>query len=162
LNWSAFGGRIREAFSKCCREASTEGITNVADAAIIVEGLVKKFGTVVALDGVDFEVRAGTVFGLLGPNGAGKTTTIKMLITLLQPSSGTVELDGLDPAVNQNEVRQRCGIVTAVGEKGPVMVESKCPMLRNGKQPQHVEAASNHWVTGTGLESAAHRPGDRV
>jgi hypothetical protein len=53
-------------------------------------------------------------------------------------------------------------MVTAVGEKGPEMVESKCPMLRDGKHPQHVEAASDHWITGTGLESAAYRPGDRV
>lgn len=78
---------------------------------IRVESLVKKFGEVAAVDDVSFEVAAGEVFAFLGPNGAGKTTTIKMLTTLLRPTSGTIEIDGLDPAANANEVRKRFGIV---------------------------------------------------
>jgi ABC-2 type transport system ATP-binding protein len=56
-------------------------------------------------------VAEGEIFAFLGPNGAGKTTTIKMLTTLLKPTSGSIELDGLNPALKQNEVRQRFGIV---------------------------------------------------
>ncbi len=53
----------------------------------------------------------GEIFAFLGPNGAGKATTIKMLTTLLRPTSGTLEVDGLDPAASPNEVRKRFGIV---------------------------------------------------
>jgi len=78
---------------------------------IKVEHLGKKFGEFTAVDDVSFDVNAGEIFAFLGPNGAGKTTTIKMLTTLLKPTSGTVELDGLNPTVQQNEARQRFGIV---------------------------------------------------
>lgn len=78
---------------------------------IRVTNLVKKFGQLTAVDDISFEVQRGEIFAFLGPNGAGKTTTIKMLTTLLRPSSGTVELDGLDPTVKQNEARRRFGIV---------------------------------------------------
>lgn len=78
---------------------------------IRVDNLVKKFGAVTAVDHISFEVQAGEIFAFLGPNGAGKTTTIKMLTTLLAPTSGTLEVDGLDPAVNSNAVRKRFGIV---------------------------------------------------
>ncbi len=60
---------------------------------------------------VSFEVNKGEIFAFLGPNGAGKTTTIKMLTTLLKPSAGKMELDGLDPATSRNEARRRFGIV---------------------------------------------------
>src|SRR5437868_12013608 len=78
---------------------------------IRVDNLVKKFGDFTAVSGVSFDVARGEIFAFLGPNGAGKTTTIKMLTTLLRPTSGAIELDGLDPAVKQNEARQRFGIV---------------------------------------------------
>jgi ABC-2 type transport system ATP-binding protein len=73
--------------------------------------LTKTFGRLTAVDGISFEVEAGEIFAFLGPNGAGKTTTIKMLTTLLTPTRGRVEIDGLDPAVERNEVRKRFGIV---------------------------------------------------
>ena len=78
---------------------------------IRVQNLVKTFGTFTAVNDVSFEVAEGEIFAFLGPNGAGKTTTIKMLTTLLKPTSGSIELDGLNPALKQNEVRQRFGIV---------------------------------------------------
>ena len=78
---------------------------------IRVEHLVKRFGELVAVDDVSFEVRRGEVFAFLGPNGAGKTTTIKMLTTLLRPTSGVVEFDGLDPVAKRDEVRKRFGVV---------------------------------------------------
>src|SRR5438445_3007369 len=78
---------------------------------IRVENLVKKFGEFTAVDRISFDVAAGEVFAFLGPNGAGKTTTIKMLTTLLKPTSGQIEIDGLDPAKQANETRKRFGIV---------------------------------------------------
>ena len=80
-------------------------------AVIRVQHLVKKFGDVTAVDDVSFDVRRAEIFAFLGPNGAGKTTTIRMLTTLLQPTSGAIELDGLDPTSRRNEVRQRIGVV---------------------------------------------------
>jgi ABC-2 type transport system ATP-binding protein len=78
---------------------------------IHVSNLVKTFGSFTAVNDVSFDVGAGEIFAFLGPNGAGKTTTIKMLTTLLQPTSGTIRLDGLDPNTHQNDVRRRFGIV---------------------------------------------------
>jgi ABC-2 type transport system ATP-binding protein len=78
---------------------------------IRVSHLVKTFGTFTAVNDVSFDVAEGEIFAFLGPNGAGKTTTIKMLTTMLKPTSGDMELDGLDPRIRQNEARQRFGIV---------------------------------------------------
>jgi ABC-2 type transport system ATP-binding protein len=78
---------------------------------IRVQNLVKRFGDVTAVNDISFEVQKGEIFAFLGPNGAGKTTTIKVLTTLLKPTSGTVELDGLNPVTKQNEARQCFGIV---------------------------------------------------
>ena len=78
---------------------------------IQVQHLVKKFGEFTAVNDISFEVREGEIFAFLGPNGAGKTTTIKMLTTLLRPSSGAIDLDGIDPVIDPNEARKRFGIV---------------------------------------------------
>jgi ABC-2 type transport system ATP-binding protein len=78
---------------------------------IQVRNLTKKFGDFAAVKGISFDVQKGEIFAFLGPNGAGKTTTIKMLTTLLRPTSGSVELDGLNPVVRENDARQRFGIV---------------------------------------------------
>jgi ABC-2 type transport system ATP-binding protein len=78
---------------------------------IRVRNLSKSFGPVAAVNDVSFDVEAGEIFAFLGPNGAGKTTTIKMLTTLLKPTDGSIELDGLDPLTHQNEARRRFGIV---------------------------------------------------
>jgi ABC-2 type transport system ATP-binding protein len=78
---------------------------------IRVTGLTKTFGQFTAVDNISLDVKAGEIFAFLGPNGAGKTTTIRMLTTLLRPTSGVIELDGLDPQVNQRAARQRFGIV---------------------------------------------------
>src|SRR5499427_6460304 len=78
---------------------------------IRVEHLTKTYGEFTAVNDVSFEVQRGEIFAFLGPNGAGKTTTIKMLTTLLKPTSGKVELDGLDPVVKQHQARRQFGIV---------------------------------------------------
>ena len=78
---------------------------------IRAQGLVKKFGDFTAVDNITFDVAKGEIFAFLGPNGAGKTTTIKMLTTLLRPTSGSVSLDGLDPVTDQTAARKQFGIV---------------------------------------------------
>jgi ABC-2 type transport system ATP-binding protein len=78
---------------------------------IQVHNLVKKFGDFTAVNNISFTVEAGEIFAFLGPNGAGKTTTIKMLTTLPHPTSGKIELDGLDPTIHQNQARRTFGIV---------------------------------------------------
>lgn len=87
----------------CLREAS--------QTVISARDLVKKFGDLTAVKSISFEVQRGEIFAFLGPNGAGKTTTIKMLTTLLKPTSGSIELDGLNPVTQQSEARKRFGIV---------------------------------------------------
>src|SRR5438874_7014382 len=79
--------------------------------AIAVRGLVKHFGQLVAVRGVDFEVAAGEVFGFLGPNGAGKTTTINMLCTLVKPSAGSATVAGHDVVRDRDDVRRNIGLV---------------------------------------------------
>ncbi|MDJ1134036.1 ATP-binding cassette domain-containing protein [Streptomyces iconiensis] len=78
--------------------------------AIYAEGLVKTFGDVRALDGVDLDVPEGTVLGLLGPNGAGKTTAVRVLTTLLRPDSGTAVVAGIDVLKNPTAVRRSIGL----------------------------------------------------
>jgi ABC-2 type transport system ATP-binding protein len=82
----------------------------MSETAIVVEGLRKSFGDVVALDGVDFEVPRGTVFGLLGPNGAGKTTAVRVLATVLRPDAGHAEVLGHDVVREPEAVRRRIGL----------------------------------------------------
>jgi len=81
--------------------------------AAIIEAcdLVKRFNGFAAVDHISFAVPEGVIFGFLGPNGAGKTTTIKMLTTLLTPTSGSVEIDGQNPATHAIAVRRKFGIV---------------------------------------------------
>ena len=79
--------------------------------AVDVRALAKSYGEVEAVRGIDFQVAAGEIFGFLGPNGAGKTTTIKILCTLLQPTSGEARLAGVDVTTSPDEVRRRIGVV---------------------------------------------------
>jgi len=80
------------------------------EPAIIASGVVKSFGSVRALDGVDLEVPRGTVYGLLGPNGAGKTTMVRVLTTLLKPDAGEARVAGCDVARDAARLRERIGL----------------------------------------------------
>jgi ABC-2 type transport system ATP-binding protein len=93
--------------------------------AIAVEHLVKRFGNVLAVDDLSFEVAPGTIFGLLGRNGAGKTTTLETCIGLTKPTSGFVRVDGLDPSKRGDfeQLRRRIGVqlqATSLAEKARV------------------------------------------
>jgi len=88
----------------------------MSDSAIVVRDLVRIFKgrgqpAVRAVDGLTFSVRRGAIFGLLGPNGAGKTTTLKMLTTLLRPTSGHITVEGFDPVADPLDVRKRISVV---------------------------------------------------
>ena len=84
--------------------------SDVADTAVRCTNLAKRYGPVVAVDGLSLAVERGECFGLLGPNGAGKTTTIEILEGLLEPDAGEVEVLGLHWAAHESELRQRLGI----------------------------------------------------
>jgi ABC-2 type transport system ATP-binding protein len=82
----------------------------MSDHVILVEGLAKRFGSVVALDGINLQVPPGTVLGLLGPNGAGKTTTVRILTTILEPDDGHATVLGLDVVRHAEAVRMTIGL----------------------------------------------------
>ena len=82
----------------------------MTETAILVEGLAKRFGDVMALDGIDFQVPTGTIFGLLGPNGAGKTTAVRVLATVLTPDGGRAEVLGHDVVRDAEAVRYLIGL----------------------------------------------------
>lgn len=80
-------------------------------SSITARSLSKSYGPVVAVNGIDLDVRSGHIFGFLGPNGAGKSTTIKLLTTLIPPTSGTIEILGINAIKQPLEVRKRIGVV---------------------------------------------------
>jgi ABC-2 type transport system ATP-binding protein len=90
-------------------------------APIVAENLVRHFGDVEAVNGIDLQVNAGEIFGFLGPNGAGKSTVVRMLTTLLRPTSGKAFVAGFDVAKYPNEVRQRIGVALQDAAIDPLM-----------------------------------------
>jgi ABC-2 type transport system ATP-binding protein len=84
--------------------------SEVADAAVLTRGLVRRFGTVRAVDGIDLTVRRGEIYGFLGPNGAGKSTAVRVLCTLLRPHQGVAFVAGHDVARHPQDVRLRIGV----------------------------------------------------
>jgi ABC-2 type transport system ATP-binding protein len=90
-------------------------------APIVAERLVRRFGEVTAVDGIDLEVRAGEIFGFLGPNGAGKSTAVRMLTTLLRPTSGTARVAGHDVVREADAVRRNIGVALQDAAIDPLM-----------------------------------------
>ncbi len=131
------------------------------EAAISVTGLVKSFGDVRALDGVDLEAEQGTVLGLLGPNGAGKTTAVRVLTTLLKPDSGTARVAGLDVVADDVALRHRIGLAgqyaaideNLTGLENLTMVGRLYGMPRKPAKDRGTELIERF-----DLADAAHRP----
>lgn len=90
---------------------------------ISVRNLKKFFGDVKAVNGIDFDVHKGEIFGLLGPNGAGKTTTIKLLLGLLEPNEGSIRVLGLNPEKDEVEIKKNIGYVS----EEPLIFKSLTP-----------------------------------
>jgi ABC-2 type transport system ATP-binding protein len=88
-----------------------DAITDTTSAGVSATGLVKHYGDIIAVDGIDLEIPPGQFFGLLGPNGSGKTTTIHMLATLVKPSGGTVRIGEVDVARYPVRARRKIGLV---------------------------------------------------
>jgi ABC-2 type transport system ATP-binding protein len=92
--------------------AETRGREEVPDPGIVTRGLRKEFHGIVAVEGLDLEVRRGEIFGLLGPNGSGKTTTIRMLTGLIVPTAGSATVVGVDVVTSPEQVRRRIGYMS--------------------------------------------------
>jgi ABC-2 type transport system ATP-binding protein len=133
----------------------------MVENAIVVQDLRKRFGEVTALDGVDFEVERGTVFGLLGPNGAGKTTAVRVLATVLRPDGGRAEVLGCDVLREADAVRRRIGLAgqnaavdpNLTGRENLRMVGMLGQMQRADVMPRADELLDRF-----GLSDAANRP----
>jgi ABC-2 type transport system ATP-binding protein len=126
--------------------------------AISVQGLKKSYKNVPVLTGVDFEVKAGSIFALLGSNGAGKTTIIKILATLLKQDSGNVIVNGFDVGLNPNSIRQSISLTgqfaavdeILTGRENLIMI-AKLRHLSNSRQ------VAEDLLKRFGISDAAHR-----
>jgi ABC-2 type transport system ATP-binding protein len=129
---------------------------------IRTKALTKRYDTLVAVDKLDLEVRAGEIFGLLGQNGAGKTTTILMLLGLTEPTSGQARVAGLDPARHPREVKRRVGYLPdAVGFYGGLTGRQNLRYTArlNGLKGNEAETAMDQVLDQVGLTDRAN---DRV
>jgi ABC-2 type transport system ATP-binding protein len=127
---------------------------------IEAEGLVRHFGDVVAVDGVDLVVKEGEVFGFLGPNGAGKTTTTRMLATLLRPTAGTARVAGHDVVREPAKVRRAIGVALQDAAIDPLMTGRELLHLQgvlHGIPRREADRRSNDLLERVGLTGAAHR-----
>jgi ABC-2 type transport system ATP-binding protein len=133
----------------------------MTETAILVEGLAKRFGDVVALDGIDFKVPTGTIFGLLGPNGAGKTTAVRVLATVIAPDGGRAEVLGHDVVRDAEAVRYRIGLAGQNAAVDPnltgrenLRLIGRLTQLRRAD----IESRSAEILERFGLVDAADRP----
>ena len=94
-------------------------------SCIVTNSLSKSYDDVVAVDGIDLDIKSGQVFGFLGPNGAGKSTTIKLLTTLIQPTSGSITILGTDAINHPLKVRNRIGVVLQQPSYEPTLTVEK-------------------------------------
>jgi ABC-2 type transport system ATP-binding protein len=131
------------------------------DSSIIARNLVKKYGDVTALDGLDLEVRSGTVLGLLGPNGAGKTTAVSILTTLVKPTAGSATVAGIDVLAEPEEVRRRIGLsgqYAAVDEHLTATENLEMIGRLYGMNRREARARSHELIERFRLTEAADRP----
>ena len=115
--------------SEAVRAQSRGGNPLDPDAAISIRGLVKRYGTFTAVDGLDLDIRRGEIFALLGPNGAGKTTTVEICEGYRGRDAGEVRLLGEDPAAGARAWKARLGIVlqSGAGDSQLTVRELMCP-----------------------------------
>jgi ABC-2 type transport system ATP-binding protein len=129
------------------------------DHAIVAQGLTKRFGDKVAVDALDLAVPRGSWFGLVGPNGAGKTTTIKMVVGLLRPDAGLVQIDGVDVWPNPRAAKARLGVLPddlrLFERLSGVELLTYIGLLR-GMERSEVDRRAAQLLDVLGLERSAH------
>jgi ABC-2 type transport system ATP-binding protein len=130
------------------------------DAAIIVRGLEKSYGSVTAVGGIDLDVRRGEIFAFLGPNGAGKTTTVEILEGFRSRSGGHALVLGVDPAAGGGEWRNRVGVVLQESAPEPGLTVRECLRLYAGyyERPRNIDET----IELVGLEAKADSRGDEL
>lgn len=131
------------------------------DTSVHARGLIKTYGDVVALNGLDLDVAGGTVLGLLGPNGAGKTTAVSILTTLVTPDSGSATVAGVDVMTNPKEVRRRIGLsgqYAAVDENLTATENLEMIARLYGMKWREARARTKVILDQFRLADAAHRP----
>src|SRR3954462_13066689 len=105
------------------------------DPVVDVRGLIKRYGDIVAVDGIDFQVHAGEIFGLLGPNGAGKTTTVEVLEGLRAPDAGEVRVLGIDAVQRPDVLKPRIGVSLQTAALYPKLTVTEVLDLFRGFYP---------------------------
>ena len=127
---------------------------------IIAQNLVRYFGDVKAVDGINITVKTGEIFGFLGPNGAGKSTAVRMLTTLLRPTSGTATVAGFDVAKHPDEVRRRIGVALQDAAIDPLMTGTELLRLQAvlyGIPQAQMKNRASELLERVGLTAAADR-----
>ena len=130
------------------------------NSPIIAENLVRHFGDVHAVKGINLEVKAGEVFGFLGPNGAGKSTAVRMLTTLLRPTSGTARVAGYDVVKQADQVRRNIGVALQDAAIDPLMTGAELLALQAvlyGIPSSALKKRSDELLERVGLTAAASR-----
>ncbi len=127
---------------------------------IIAENLVRHFGDVQAVKGIDLEIKSGEIFGFLGPNGAGKSTAVRMLTTLLRPTSGTARVAGYDVVKDADKVRRNIGVALQDAAIDPLMTGAELLALQAvlyGIPQSMMKKRSDELLERVGLTAAATR-----
>ncbi len=135
-------------------------MTTPAPSPIIAEHLTRHFGDVKAVDGIDLLVHSGEIFGFLGPNGAGKSTVVRMLTTLLRPTSGRAVVAGFDVAKQPDEVRRRIGVALQDAAIDPLMTGVELLHLQAvlyGIPANQTKARAGELLERVGLSAAGDR-----
>lgn len=133
----------------------------VDQPAVLAEGIVRTFGEVRALDGMDLVVQKGQVVGLLGPNGAGKTTMVRILSTLLKPTGGQAQVAGFDVVKQADQVRRMIGLTGQFAAVDEYLTGTENLRMFGGLfhlTPAYVKARSKELLTSFDLDDAADRP----
>jgi ABC-2 type transport system ATP-binding protein len=128
--------------------------------AIEARGLVKNYKEVRALDGLDLDVPAGTIFGLIGPNGAGKSTAVKILTSLAEPDEGAARVEGIDVRKNPGKLRHVIGVVAQQSGADPMATGRENLILQGrlyGMRGTQVRARADELLERFGLTEAEHR-----
>jgi len=132
----------------------------VTNAPIIAEGLTRHFGDVKAVDGIDLTVKEGEIFGFLGPNGAGKSTAVRMLTTLLRPTSGSARVAGYDVVTQADDVRRSIGVALQDAAIDPLMTGAELLALQAvlyGLPRSSTKKRADELLERVGLTAAANR-----